>query len=249
MTNWDLSGTFMPYDGLFLPYEEEWVNLGPINGGLAQYNVSYAMMDRYYEKIQQKGTVSVTGYSQAVLCTALYLPSADSFTPPLLYHSFTTPSPLLHPSFTTPSPLLHHSFTTGFHSLSYFDIGNWGTRINVPGLLERVRQEAEGSDSTNASAPKTTLRAASAVNVNSSASKSTAGCGVRPNGMPGPCWAPEQTASSDFLEQYLMKALFQKGWSLRRGFVNTHKLDWVGTTDMDSMEPYFEDLVSGLQVQ
>jgi hypothetical protein len=39
-TNWDLSGTFMPYDGLFLPYTEEWQNLGPINGGLAQYNVT-----------------------------------------------------------------------------------------------------------------------------------------------------------------------------------------------------------------
>ena len=27
-TNWDLSGTFMPYDGLFLPYQETWKNLG-----------------------------------------------------------------------------------------------------------------------------------------------------------------------------------------------------------------------------
>ena len=35
-TNWDLSGTWMPYDGLFLPYIEEWPNLGPINGGLKQ---------------------------------------------------------------------------------------------------------------------------------------------------------------------------------------------------------------------
>lgn len=38
-TNWDLSGTWMPYDGLFLPYQEDWLNLGPINGGLAQYKV------------------------------------------------------------------------------------------------------------------------------------------------------------------------------------------------------------------
>jgi hypothetical protein len=30
-TNWDLSGTFMPYDGVFLPYQDEWENLGPIN--------------------------------------------------------------------------------------------------------------------------------------------------------------------------------------------------------------------------
>ena len=33
-TNWDLSGTWMPYDGLFLPYQDKWLNLGPINGGL-----------------------------------------------------------------------------------------------------------------------------------------------------------------------------------------------------------------------
>ena len=62
----------MPYDGLFLPYQEEWLNLGPINGGLAQYNVTYPMIDDYYAKIQ----------------------------------------------------------ANGFHSLSYFDIGNWGTRIS-----------------------------------------------------------------------------------------------------------------------
>ncbi len=36
----DLSGTFMPYDGLFLPYQDTWENLGPINGGLAKYNVT-----------------------------------------------------------------------------------------------------------------------------------------------------------------------------------------------------------------
>ena len=72
-TNWDLSGTWMPYDGLFLPYQDEWLNLGPINGGLAQYNVTYPMIDKYYADIQAKG----------------------------------------------------------FHSLSYFDIGNWGTSINT----------------------------------------------------------------------------------------------------------------------
>ena len=25
-----------PYDGLFLPYQSEWLNLGPINAGLEQ---------------------------------------------------------------------------------------------------------------------------------------------------------------------------------------------------------------------
>lgn len=51
-TNWDLSGTFMPYDGLFLPYQERWENLGPINGGLAKYNVTYEMIEQYYKDLQ-----------------------------------------------------------------------------------------------------------------------------------------------------------------------------------------------------
>ena len=72
-TNWDLSGTWMPYDGLFLPYQEKWENLGPINGGLAQYNVTFDMINNYYKNIQ----------------------------------------------------------ASGFHSLSYFDIGNWGVSINT----------------------------------------------------------------------------------------------------------------------
>lgn len=44
----------MPYDGLFLPYQDKWLNLGPINGGLAQYNVTFQMIDDYYEKIQSR---------------------------------------------------------------------------------------------------------------------------------------------------------------------------------------------------
>ena len=59
-TNWDLSGTWMPYDGLFLPYMEEWPNLGPINGGLKQYNVTYKMMEAYYEQIQAAGFHSLS---------------------------------------------------------------------------------------------------------------------------------------------------------------------------------------------
>jgi hypothetical protein len=44
----------MPFDGLFLPYQDKWLNLGPINGGLAQYNVTFPMIDDYYEKIQSR---------------------------------------------------------------------------------------------------------------------------------------------------------------------------------------------------
>eukprot|EP00041_Stephanoeca_diplocostata_P027866 m.777446 g.777446 ORF g.777446 m.777446 type:complete len:964 (-) comp23264_c0_seq2:304-3195(-) len=73
-TNWDLSGTWMPYDGLFLPYQEEWLNLGPINEGLEQYNVTYDVIETYYADILK----------------------------------------------------------AGFKSLSYFDIGNWGTQTKLP---------------------------------------------------------------------------------------------------------------------
>ena len=50
----------MPYDGLFLPYQEEWLNLGPINGGLAQYNVTYQMINNYYKRIQEQGFHSLS---------------------------------------------------------------------------------------------------------------------------------------------------------------------------------------------
>ena len=51
---------FHRYDGLFLPYQDEWLNLGPINGGLAQYNVTYPMIDKYYADIQQAGFHSMS---------------------------------------------------------------------------------------------------------------------------------------------------------------------------------------------
>jgi hypothetical protein len=46
---------YRPYDGLFLPYADWWLNLGPINQGLEQYNVTYARIDAYYAAIQAQG--------------------------------------------------------------------------------------------------------------------------------------------------------------------------------------------------
>ncbi len=146
-TNWDLSGTWMPYDGLFLPYMDEWPNLGPINGGLKQYNVTYQKMEQYYEQIQ----------------------------------------------------------SAGFHSLSYFDIGNWGTQTNV---------DYKG--------PKQY-------------------CGTRPNQKGGPC--PGPNGANAYLRDELSAALLKHGWSVGGGFFNKEKHDWVGTTDMDTWEPCFEDLI------
>jgi hypothetical protein len=145
-TNWDLSGTWMPYDGLFLPYQERWLNLGPINGGLAQYNVTYSKIDDYYQRIQ----------------------------------------------------------AAGFHSLSYFDIGNWGTRTVFP-----------------YKGPKKS-------------------CGTRPTGQAAPC--PDPDGGNAYLRDELADALLRHGWSLRGSF-NKHKMDWVGTTDMDTMVSSFEDLI------
>jgi SSS family solute:Na+ symporter len=59
-TNWDLSGTFMPYDGLFAPYQSSWLNLGPINAGLPQYNVTYALIEDFYQKVQAAGLNSLS---------------------------------------------------------------------------------------------------------------------------------------------------------------------------------------------
>ena len=50
----------MPYDGLFLPYQEQWQNLGPVNQGLEQYNVTCAKMNNYYESIQGDGFHSLS---------------------------------------------------------------------------------------------------------------------------------------------------------------------------------------------
>ena len=146
-TNWDLSGTFMPYDGLFLPYQDRWLNLGPINRGLAQYNATYAKIEALYESYQREG----------------------------------------------------------FHSLSYFDIGNWGTRTNT-----RYKGPVQY-------------------------------CGTRPNGKPAPC--PDPNGANAYLRDQLWPALLHHGWSVNGGKFMVHHYDWVGTTDMDTMEPIFEDLI------
>jgi hypothetical protein len=59
-TNWELSGTFMPYDGLFAPYAAKWLNLGPINAGLPQYNVSYESIAAFDMAVQAAGLNSLS---------------------------------------------------------------------------------------------------------------------------------------------------------------------------------------------
>ena len=59
-TNWELSGTFMPYDGLFAPYQDQWLNLGPINAGLPQYNVTYARIAQFDESVRAAGLNSLS---------------------------------------------------------------------------------------------------------------------------------------------------------------------------------------------
>jgi hypothetical protein len=59
-TNWELSGTFMPYDGLFAPYQDEWLNLGPINAGLPQYNVTYKRIADFDTSVQAAGLNSLS---------------------------------------------------------------------------------------------------------------------------------------------------------------------------------------------
>ena len=61
MLDWCICGGFAwADDGLFLPYMDEWPNLGPINGGLKQYNVTYEKMESYYLSIQEAGFHSLS---------------------------------------------------------------------------------------------------------------------------------------------------------------------------------------------
>ncbi len=147
-TNWDLSGTFMPYDGLFAPYQEDWLNLGPINAGLPQYNVTYASIDAFYVAVQ----------------------------------------------------------AAGLNSLTYFDVGNWGVSID-----------------THKSYPNRT-------------------CGMRPGGGAAPC--PDPNGSNAFLQHFLTPALLTSVWRVAGGTQRGPFPDWVGTTDMDPGEPFFQDLLA-----
>jgi hypothetical protein len=67
----------MPYDGLFLPYQAEWNNLGPANPGLEQYNVTTALMDAYYKRFQQQGLQSLAYFDLANWGVNVTLPAAN----------------------------------------------------------------------------------------------------------------------------------------------------------------------------
>eukprot|EP00756_Hemistasia_phaeocysticola_P045204 Hpha_TRINITY_DN18967_c0_g1::TRINITY_DN18967_c0_g1_i1::g.17568::m.17568 len=60
-TNWDLSGTFMPFQGLYGPFQETWFNLGPgpLSVGLPRYQVSYEFIHDHYSSIQKAGLNSL----------------------------------------------------------------------------------------------------------------------------------------------------------------------------------------------
>jgi len=64
-TNWELSGTFLPYDGLFAPYQEQWLNLGPINAGLPQYNVTYARIADFDSSVQVRPRCGESAHARA----------------------------------------------------------------------------------------------------------------------------------------------------------------------------------------
>ena len=193
-TNWDLSGTFMPYDGLFLPYEPEWPNLGPINGGLAQY-VTRSLLTSNFSLVYLLATDDLL-----VSRSLLYL--------------------LLSTRYNVTLGMINAYYegvqAAGFHSLSYFDIGNWGTRTDTnyrgPAKFCGTRPAGPHTPSPN-------------------------GTGS-PN---APC--PDPDGGNAYLRDVLWPALLHHGWSLIHGKFTVHKTDWVGTTDMDTQEPVFEDLI------
>jgi hypothetical protein len=56
--------------------------------------------------------------------------------------------------------------------------------------------------------------------------------------MPG-----SQDGGNAYLRDELSDALLRHGWAVDRGSFTKHKMDWVGTTDMDTMVSSFEDLI------
>ena len=64
-TNWDLSGTWMAYQGLFLGYTPEWLNLGPVAEGIDQYNVSAATIAAAYRRAKAAGFRSLSYFNLA----------------------------------------------------------------------------------------------------------------------------------------------------------------------------------------
>ena len=56
--------------------------------------------------------------------------------------------------------------------------------------------------------------------------------------MPAPC--PTPNGGNSYLRDYLGKALLRNTYSIADGVKHTPFLDWVGTTDMDTMETTFE---------
>ena len=51
------------------PGQEKWLNLGPINGGLAQYNVTFEMINKRYESYQAQGFHSLSYFDIGDVCT------------------------------------------------------------------------------------------------------------------------------------------------------------------------------------
>ena len=49
--------------------------------------------------------------------------------------------------------------------------------------------------------------------------------------------------SNEFLRDHLWDGLLHHGWDAYHGKWMVHKSDWVGTTDMDTQVPVFEDLL------
>ena len=59
--------------------------------------------------------------------------------------------------------------------------------------------------------------------------------------MAAPC--PDPNGANEYLRDHLWPALLHHGWDYYHGKWMVHHYDWVGTTDMDTMVPVFEDLI------
>ena len=64
------------YDGLFLPYQDQWVNQG--GDGIPVTNVTYDVIDAHFAAIEKQGLHSLSHFSVAYFGVNISFPAANS---------------------------------------------------------------------------------------------------------------------------------------------------------------------------
>lgn len=70
--------TVRPFSGLFLPYEEPWLNQGTPTSGADQYNVTFDAINDHYVGLAQEGFQSLSYFDIAAWGVNVTLPPSNS---------------------------------------------------------------------------------------------------------------------------------------------------------------------------